>query len=286
MKTKISLLLISVSILLTGCIKRDEFENIDIYTSIYPIEYITNRLYGNHSNIFSIYPDGILIDEYTLTEKQIKDYSKSNMYIFSGLGNDKQYVIPMFNENKNIRIIDSTLSMEYTYGLEEIWLDPSNFLMLSQNIRNGFKEYINNGYLKNEIDEKYEELKLEVSNLDAKIRLIAESASDKNLIVGNDFYKYLNKYGINVISLEENEFLTEKTIEDVKKLIESNKVDYIYLKQNEDINNTIQNLIDKYKVEIIYLHDISNISDEERSNRVDYITLMNQNIDLLKEELY
>jgi zinc transport system substrate-binding protein len=286
MKIKISIIMIGLSILLTGCIKRDEFENIDIYTSIYPIEYITSRLYGTHSNVFSIYPDGILIDEYTLTDKQIKDYSASNMFIFSGLGKEKEYVIPMFNENKNIRIIDSTLSMEYTYGLEEIWLDPSNFLMLSQNIRNGFKEYINNGYLKNEIDEKYEALKLEISNLDAKIRLIAESATDKTLVVGNDVYKYLSKYGINVISLEETESLTDKTKEDVKTLIENDNIKYIYLKQNEDVNTTIQALVDEYQVEIIYLHDISNITDEERSKRVDYITLMNENIDLLKEELY
>jgi zinc transport system substrate-binding protein len=286
MKKKISLLLLLLPILLTGCIKRDEFENIDIYTSVYPIEYITNRLYGNNSNIYSIYPDGILVDQYTLTDKQIKDYSQADMFIFSGLNREKEYVIPMFNENKDIRIIDSTLSMEYQYGKEELWLDPSNFLMLAQNIRNGFKEYINNGYLKQEIDNKYDELKVEISNLDAKIRLIAESATDKNIITGNDVYKYLSKYGINVISVEQNDNLTDKTISDAKALIESGQIKYIYLKQNEDVTTTVSDLVEEYNLEIIYLHDISNITDEERSNRVDYLTLMNDNIELLKNELY
>jgi zinc transport system substrate-binding protein len=286
MKKKISILLLLLPILLTGCLKRDEFENIDIYTSVYPIEYITSRLYGNHSNIYSIYPDGILVDQYTLTDKQIKDYSNANMFIFSGLGLEKEYVIPMFNENKDIRIIDSTLSMEYTYGQEELWLDPSNFLMLAQNIRNGFKEYINNGYLKNEIDEEYEKLKLEVSNMDAKIRIIAESATDKNIVVGNDVYKYLGKYGINVISLEAGDNLTDKTVEDAKALMEAGKIKYIYLKQNEDVSELIDSLVKEFEIEIIYLHDISNISDIERSSRVDYLTLMNDNIELLKNELY
>ena len=40
---------------LTGCLKRDTMEGIDIYTTVYPLEYITNRLYGNNSNIKSIY---------------------------------------------------------------------------------------------------------------------------------------------------------------------------------------------------------------------------------------
>jgi putative membrane protein insertion efficiency factor len=286
MKKKNLLLLLLIPLFLSGCIKRDEFENIDIYTSVYPIEYITSRLYGTNSNVYSIYPDGILIDEYTLTDKQINDYSKANMFIFSGLFKDKDYVLPMFNENKNIRIIDSTLSMEYSYDKEEIWLDPSNFLMLAQNIRNGLKEYINNGYLKNEIDEKYEQLKLEVSNIDAKIKLMVESASDKTIVVGNDLYNFLSKYGLNVISLEENENLTDKKIEEVKALIVSGSIKHIYLKQNEDANDTIKALIKDTEVTIINLHDIANLSEDERSNRLDYISLVNANIELLKEELY
>ena len=51
------LLLVSLSFLLTGC-KQDDFEDINIYTTVYPIEYITNYLYGEYSNINSIYPDG------------------------------------------------------------------------------------------------------------------------------------------------------------------------------------------------------------------------------------
>ena len=43
-KIFISLLLVIVTLSLTGC-KRDSMENITIYTTTYPIEYITNRLY-------------------------------------------------------------------------------------------------------------------------------------------------------------------------------------------------------------------------------------------------
>ena len=36
-----------VLMLSTSCIKRDNMENINIYTTIYPIDYIIERLYGN-----------------------------------------------------------------------------------------------------------------------------------------------------------------------------------------------------------------------------------------------
>ena len=39
----------------SGCLKRDNLEDITIYTTVYPFEYITNQLYGEHSTIKSIF---------------------------------------------------------------------------------------------------------------------------------------------------------------------------------------------------------------------------------------
>ena len=48
-------------ILLSGCTDTSTMEDINIYTTAYPIEYIVNRLYDSHSTIRSIYPNGRLI---------------------------------------------------------------------------------------------------------------------------------------------------------------------------------------------------------------------------------
>jgi zinc transport system substrate-binding protein len=287
MKKIISLtLLVVIALSLTGCLKRDNLEDIDIYTTAYPIEYITKRLYGTHSNVYSIYPDGINIEDYSLTDKQIKDYSRSSLFIFNGLSKEKDYVVPMFNHNKKIKIIDTTLTLDYSNDIAELWLDPSNFLMLAQNIRTGFKEYINNHYLKNEIDERYEQIKVDVSNLDAKLKLMIESASNKTIVVSNDLFKFLEKYDFNVISLEENENLTDKRIADVKEMIKNNQIEYIFLKQNEEINETIKKIKEETNVQLVTLHTLSNISELDRNSNKDYISIMNENMELLKNELY
>lgn len=271
----------------TGCIKRDNLEDIDIYTTSYPIEYITNRLYGEHSSIYSIYPDGIIINQYTLTDKQIKDYSNASLFIFNGLAEEKSYVAPMFEHNKNIKIIDTALSMDYENEIEELWLNPSNFLMLAQNIRIGFNEYINNHYLKNDIDEKYEELKVEVSNLDAKIKLMVESSTNKTIVVADDTFKFLeDKYGLTVISLEENDNLTDKTKATVINLINSGEINYIFTTQNKEINDTVNEIKNSTNVQFSELKTIANLSEDERKNKDDYFTLMNYNLELLKQELY
>ena len=285
MKKFLAILLLAIS--LTGCsIKRDNLEDINIYTTVYPTEYITERLYGNHSTIYSIYPDGVNTKDYTLTNKQIKDYSKSSIFVFNGLSKEKDYVIPFFKNNKNIKIIDSTLSMEYENEIEELWMDPSNFLMLSQNIRTGLKEYINNHYLQNEIDEKYEELKIDISQIEANLRIVAQSSNNKTIIVSNDLFKFLEKYGFNVISLEENDDLTDKTISTAQVLIENKSNSYIFLLDNDEITNTVKKLVDDNDATIIRLHSLANITENERELKKDYISIMNEHIELLKNELY
>lgn len=288
MKKFATILLTLITICTTsGCLKRDNLEDIDIYTTSYPIEYITNRLYGEHSTVKSIYPDGVIIDSYELTDKQIKDYSSASLFIFNGLAKEKNYVAPIFEYNKKIKIIDTTLSMDYESYIEELWLNPSNFLMLAQNIKIGFNEYINNHYLKNGIEEKYEELKVEVSNLDAKIKLMVESSTNKTIVVSDDLFKFLeDKYGLTVISLEENDELTDKTKADVIDLINNGQISYIFTTQNKEINNTVKEIQSLTNVELVELKTISNLTEAERKNKDDYFTLMNYNIELLKQELY
>ncbi len=286
---KIAIILLTLTMIIStsGCLKRDNLEDIDIYTTSYPIEYITTRLYGDHSTVKSIYPDGIIIDQYELTDKQIKDYSNASLFIFNGLASEKNYVAPIFEYNQKIKIIDTTLSMDYEHYIEELWLNPSNFLMLAQNIKIGFNEYINNHYLKNDIEEKYEELKVEVSNLDAKIKLMVESSTNKTIVVADDLFKFLeDKYGLTVISLEENDNLTDKTKADVVNLITSGQINYIFTTQNREVNDTVKEIQAATNVELAGLKTISNLTEEERKNKDDYFTLMNYNIELLKQELY
>lgn len=286
MKRIIGLFSIGLVFLTSGCFKKDDLEDITIYTSVYPIEYIVDTLYGKNSNVKSIYPDGVDVSKYSLTDKQIKDYSKGNMFVFNGLSDEKDYVTSMFNYNKDLMIIDTTATMEYNNHVEELWLDPSNFLMMSLNVKNGLSEYITNQYLKTEIDNNYSKLKLEISNIDAKIKLMNENSSKKTIVVDNSSFKFLEKYGFEVISLEDNEELTDKTISDVIRMVRKKQITYIFSTDANNLNKNVQKIVKKTGVEILELNDLSNLTENQRNSKEDYISLLNENIDLLKKELY
>ena len=287
MKKIVNLFILFVLVFsLSGCLKRDNMEDISIYTTNYPSEYITQRLYGDYSDIKSIYPDGVNIKDYKLTNKQIEDYSKADLFIFNGISDEKDYVEKMRKDNGDLKIIDTTLSMEYTNGIEELWLDPSNFLMMAQNIKTGFGEYIDSYYLNNKIEENYEELKIEASNLDAKFKETVSNGNSKIIVASSNLFKYLEKYGITVYSLDESNTDVNAIYRQVLNLANEGSIKYVFTIANEKSNSTVQKLLDNTDLEDVEWHTLSILTEEERSENEDYFTLMNSNLELLKNELY
>ena len=276
-----------VLLLTSGCFKRDTLENIDVITTVYPTEFVSSMLYGEHSTITSIYPNDTDSFNYQLTNKQVNDYSQKDLFIYNGITDDKEMAFEFLSKNKNLLIIDATYGMDITYHEAELWLNPSNLLMLSQNIRNGLKEYITNSYLKKEIDKNYEELKVKLSEVDAELRLTASNASRKKIIVNSDALKFLEKYGFEVISLDDkNTTISEKTVQDINDLIANGEVKTIFLLENEKNSPELEQILENGNIKSSVFRRIDTIKDDERKNNDTYLTIMNSNIELLKKELY
>lgn len=270
-----------------GCFKRDNLEDIEIVTTVYPLEYVTQALYGENAQIRSVYPNDTDTFGYTLTNKQISDASEKDLFVYNGITDDKELAFELLEKNKNLLIIDASYGIEIVNHNAELWLNPSNLLMISQNIKNGLKEYITNSYLKKEIDQNYEALKVELSELDADIRLTANNASKKTIVVNSDALLFLEKYGFDVISLDDkNNAITDRTIAEVNDLIASEEVTNIFLLEHETNSDALEQILESTKVSTLTFRRLDTIQDEERDNNYNYITLMNENIELLKKELY
>ena len=275
-------LVMIISVFITSGCKKDSMEGITIYSTVYPIEYITETLYGDYSDVYSIYPNEVI----ELTDKLIADYSNSNLFVYNGLSNEKDYAVKMLNKNKNLRIVDATMGMEVLYSDPELWLNPSNFLMLCLNIRNGMKEYITNSFLRKEIDSNYDKLKLEISELDAEIKLLIENADSKTILVSNNVFKFFEKYGLGVISVFNDENLTDKTISLVKDAINDEEVKHIIMFENDTLTDEVEKIISDNNIEKIYFDSLTTLSSENQTSGKDYLSVMNSNLEILKKELY
>ena len=275
---KIKFIILPLLLILTGCMNNKSMEDITIYTTSYPIEYVTNELYGNHSTIKSIYPNGVDINSYKVTKQLIKEYKDNDLYIFNSLTNEKDYIKDMRKNNKNLMIIDVTNDLKSDYSIEELWLDPSNLLNIANNIRKGFKEYIkNNPVLVNEIEENYNTLKITLTDLESKYREELSDKSNKTIIVSNDMFLFLNQYGLNVISLDKDNSSYNSNLTKAKELIYSGSINNIFIPDIYPLDNDLTNL----NLNTVKLNTISTLTDEQRQSS-DYISLVEENLEIIK----
>ena len=282
---KISLFII-ICLILTGCdIENKDMENINIYTTTYPINYLISSLYKDNGKVFSIYPTGVDITKYKISNRKLKEYSESDLFVFNSLDRDREYAVKMINNNSNLKVIDVSTGMNYENKIEELWLNPYNYLMMAENIKEGLNEYITNPYLIEQVNKNYKELDYNISKIDADLTEMVENATYKTIITDNDLFKFLEKYGLKVISLESDNKLSLNIKEEVEKLIKEKKIRYIY-RTNGNNNSTINYLIKTYQIQPININTMYSIDGGITNTNDDYLTIMKSNINLIKGELY
>ena len=287
MKKKIYLLFLMIGsiLLLTGC-RNDNMDNIEIIVTNYPNEYIVRSLYSNHATISSIYPDGVDTSNYKISDKQKKDYSRKDLFVYNGLlEKERNLAVDLLAINPDLKIIDTAYVLETDYSPEELWLNPSSLLMMSQNVRLSLNEYATNAYLKKDVDDQYEELKITLSEVDADYRVAFDSTNNKTIVVADSALKYLEKFGLEVICIDSD--ATQKTLSDAENLMKKGSINYIYSFKGQEVNENVKTLMESYKgIQNIQLHKLDNITDEERTEKKDYVSLMKDNLEEIKKELY
>jgi len=278
---KVIVLLMSL-FLLTGCLEEEKLDKI-AYTTYYPLEFATNYMYKDFATVKSIYPNGIDTSKYTLTDKQKSIYASSDMFVYAGVTDEVKLAAEFLNTNQNISIIDGTKGLSYSSEVCELWLDPSNYLMIARNIKSTLIDYANNVYDEEKIDKLYDELKIKISEIDVDLTMMGKNASNKNILVTNDSFNFLSKYNINVISIKEGD---TKSINDAKKLINSGEIKYAYVLRGNTLSQEIETFIKNYNLEKIEIDSMYTITDEDKNNGNDYLSIMTENINKFKTELF
>ena len=281
----IKVLLLTIVLLLTTACTTDNMENIKIIVTNYPNEYIIKNLYGKHASVESIYPDGVTIEDYKISNKKKNEYSKSDLFVYNGaIEKERNLAISLLDKNPELKIIDTAYVLETDYSPEELWLDPSSLLMMAQNVRMGLQEYVPSTVLKKDIDERYEKLKVKLSELEAEYRVNVDNAKRKEIIVSTSKLKYLEKFNFKVICLDND--AETKTISEARSLVDEGNVSYIYRFKGEDLSKNAKDLVDSSNIQEIALNKLDNLSDKDRDTNKDYLSIMNDNLELLKKELY
>ena len=280
MKKKLLIISLLLILFTSSCtITKDNLENAKIYTTTYPIKYLTQYLYSTYAEIESIYPVDADINSYTLSKKQLKEFASGDIFVYNGLTNEKEIAKSLVNKNKNLLIIDVSYGLSLENDVTELWLSPNNYLMLAKNIKDNLLELVVSKMLIEEIENNFDAFEEKISLMDASLHSIGKKASDnnKNVIIASDnTFKYLEHYGFEVISLENEENLKENKLNSIKSNFKSQKYKYILYLNNNEKSDIITELTDDYDAKIITVEAMTmNLSSDYFDIMTDYIDNIN-----------
>lgn len=119
--------------------------------------------------------------------------------------------------------------------------------------------------------------------LNIKLQL---KCSRKNDVVNSDNLLFLEKYDLNVISLDENNTNYERNLALFKSYLRQETIKYLYIYENAPLTEEVKQTVEDNSVETLDIKNLKNITDEERDQNEDYFTIMYNNLEEIKKELY
>jgi zinc transport system substrate-binding protein len=307
----LSILFLIFGSILVGCSERKESTNengtITVYTTVYPLQYFTERIAGNLVSVESIYPPGA--DEHTFepSQRDMMNIADAEMFFYIGLGLEgfvKKTKTTLKNEGVDfISVGDKLILPENSHESEEeeikhdeeghhhehgdidphVWLDPIYAKELATAIKD---ELVTKLPAEEEmLEDNLQQLVSELETLHTAFQSIIETAPHKEVIVSHAAFGYWEKrYGLKQLSISGISSTAEpsqKDLEEIVKLAKEKELKYILFEQN--VSSKLGEIIqDELGAKPLTLHNLATLTEKNVQDKETYFSLMNKNIKSLK----
>lgn len=295
-----SFLIILLAMIGFGCQTTSETnhsENI-IYTSIYPLQFIAERIVGDTAQVQSVYPPGVDAHTYEPTSKEIIDMAEGDAFIYLG-GAMEGFAENTANAIKShdVRLIEMHPFQELFISTDDshdhhehgdvdphFWFDPERMIIAAEIIKNELAQlYADHADL---YEKNYDQLKEALIALDDSFQQVMEEKTDKHIIVSHAAYGYWEeKYGITqvpVSGLTSSHEPSQKELANIVELAEELNIQYVLFEQN--VSNRLATIVQEHLgAEALTLHNIEVLTEEDIQAGEDYFSLMYHNLDVLDQ---
>ncbi|ASK62803.1 adhesin [Virgibacillus phasianinus] len=304
--TFLSILLLLL-IIMAGCSSPSSDENeqagMKIYTSIYPIQYITERIGGDTVQVESVYPPGVDAHTYEPTTKEMTSIADSEAFIYLGAGmegfaesaadalNSEDVALIELGKHEELfhtekRNEDHHHDDGHHHGDHNphIWLDPIRMIDMAGIIKGDLIEL--NPEEKELYVQNFTSLKKDLLALDKEFRTTLQNKENTEILVSHAAYGYWeSRYGIEQIAISGLTSSDEPSQKELTQIIDKAKKDdinYVIFEQNgsDRVSQIIQEQIGAKALQI---HNLSVLTEEDIQNDEDYFSLMKHNLSVLDQ---
>ncbi|MED3983939.1 zinc ABC transporter substrate-binding protein [Peribacillus simplex] len=280
---------------------------LDIYTTVYPLQYFTEAIGGEYVNVETIYPPGTDEHSFEPSQKDIVKMAESDLFFYIGY-NLEGFVTkaePILSKEgvstiavgETVHLDEDEHTHENEHAHEEdghdhggvnphLWLDPIYSIDMAKTIKDELtkkmpeqEEYFNSQF--NKLSEK-------LKALDEKFATTIESGRTNKIIVSHSAYGYWEeRYGleqIGVTGLTSSNEPSQKELGKIVTMAEEEDLNYVIFEQN--ISSKLTEIIQKEMgAKSLELHNLSVLTDKDIKAGEDYFSLMEKNIKTLQTAL-
>lgn len=314
MKKRLALLATILLLVLSGCTSQttDEQEStssdrLTIYTTVYPLQYFTERIGGEFVDVQSIYPPGTDEHVFEPTQKDMMSLAQADLFFYIGLGLEgfvqKSEKTLQKDDIQFISVADSLdleqLAPGHSHEEEHdhdhdhnstvdphVWLSPYLGTLLAEKIKDELADELPE--YAEQFQANFATLYDELENLDRQFKTMADAAPNKTFFVSHAAFGYwADTYGLQQLSvagLDSQNEPSQKQLASIVKEAQEKDIRYILFEQN--VSSKLAEVIQKeIGAKTLSLHNLGVLTSEDLAKKEDYFSLMQQNLDVLKTAL-
>lgn len=299
-------LIIAVLFITTGCGKnasdnaiiQEDKGKLKIFTSFYPMYFITEQIAQDKAEIINMIPAGVEPHDWEPTLKMMAQLQESDIFIYNGAGMETwaESVIKNMDASRT-EIVEASKGIELIRGEEDedddhgdydphVWVSPMNLKKQALNVLNALieKDSSNEEYYR----ANYDKLAARLDELDNDIREAAKDFKANIIVTSHEAFGYFAKeYGLKQIpirGISPQQEVSTKKLGEIVEICRENNIRYIFAEKfvNPNYSKTIANEIGG---EVLMLNAAHGLTKEEMDSGVDYITIMYENLENLKKAL-
>lgn len=282
-----------------------------VYASFYPIYDFTSKVGGDKIDLEQLVPAGVGSHDYEPTSQDLVKLQDADLLVINGNGMEgwaKDLTdsigdgLSLCDSSENIDPIEGHShsheeNHEEAHGHEEdghdhgnldphTWTSPKNAKIQMETIKNALValDPANKDYY----EENYNKASQDLDKLDEEFRLAAKDFKYKDLVVTHEAFGYLAKdYGLDQMGIEalvpESEPSPARMAE-IINFVKENNIHAIFY-ETSGKENVVDTIANETRVKTLPLNTLETITDKEKEDGEDYISLMRKNLESLKKGL-
>ncbi|MBC1484632.1 zinc ABC transporter substrate-binding protein [Listeria seeligeri] len=304
--------LLSILLILTGCSSEKDTttsnsDKLTIYTTVYPLQYLTEQIGGKYVDVNSIYPPGSDAHSFEPTQKDMMKIADSDLFFYIGLGMEgfvDKAEKTLANENvtfvptaeKLDLPTDPDAAEEHDHESEEehehgdinphVWLNPVYMEQMATIVKDKLIKEMPDQ--KETFEKNYQTVEKNLKKLDQDFKTVTSEAKQKDFVTAHAAYSYWETeyklHQIPIAGVSTSDEPSQKKLKAIVEKIDAEHIPYIMLEQNT--NSKIADVIQQEtNTKALTLHNLETLTQKDIDQKRDYLSIMEDNLAALKEGL-